>query len=199
MQSPALQSVAESCCGLNPGCHALRCDPSVSVTLPALRQGKGNRREGGRALLLSFRNERQARCWLRLVRAPLVFCHLVECEPQNLIIGNKWTSTETSAVLCCNNKKSYILKGYTRSTNSTPESAFRKQLLALSSHSRWEAFVFIVILSLGMAMRWLIISCCSLTLAEGWQRSSEHDGLGGGRRYYGPGNWWSTITHKQFN
>lgn len=86
VRPPALQSVAESCCGLIPGCHARRCDPSVSVTLPALQQGKGNRCEGGRTPLFSFRNEKQPRHSLCLAKAPLIFCHLVECELQNLII-----------------------------------------------------------------------------------------------------------------
>lgn len=86
---PALQSVAESCCGLIPGCHTLHCDPSVSVTLPALQQGKGNRHEGGRTLLLSFRSEKQERHRLCLAKAPLVFCHQAECELQHLIIGKR--------------------------------------------------------------------------------------------------------------
>lgn len=47
VQPLALQSEAEPCCGLLLGCHTLCCDPSVSVTLPALQQGKGNRCEGG--------------------------------------------------------------------------------------------------------------------------------------------------------
>lgn len=47
VQPLALQSQAEPCCGLILGCHTLRCDPSVSVTLPALQRGKGNRCEGG--------------------------------------------------------------------------------------------------------------------------------------------------------
>lgn len=42
VQPLALQSEAEPCCGLIPLCHTLHCDPSVSVTLPALQQEKGN-------------------------------------------------------------------------------------------------------------------------------------------------------------
>lgn len=38
-------------------------------------------------------------------------------------------------------------------------------------------------------------------LAEGWHRSAERAALGGegGKQYYGPGNWWRTITHKRSN
>lgn len=49
----------------------------------------------------------------------------------------------------------------------------------LWTNSRWEAFVFIVTLSPGTVMRWLIICRCS-SAAEGWHRSSKHDALGGG-------------------
>lgn len=84
------------------------------MTLPALQQGKGNRREGGRTPLLSFRSEKQERHRLCLAKAPLIFCHWVECELQNLIIEKEWTSSQSSAALCYNTQIACILKGCRR-------------------------------------------------------------------------------------
>lgn len=75
VQPLALQSEAEPCCGLIPLCHTLHCDPSVSVTLPALQQEKGN---GGASV------KKKTRSGMISVLPPLVFCHWVEL--QNLII-----------------------------------------------------------------------------------------------------------------
>ncbi|KAG7503705.1 hypothetical protein JOB18_043494 [Solea senegalensis] len=128
MRPPARHAVAESCCGLIPGCHSLRCDPSVSVTLRALQRGRGNRHEGGRCC----------------THTSLIRSHLMECELQKLVIEKEWTC----ALLCSNIRKACRLKTGPdlRRVIGAAALASRKRRVALNRG----AFVFIVLLSLGM-------------------------------------------------